>query len=161
MELWHRLWNSNDWEIWECVPCHLIFLVLGTRSTNQGILVEKASLFHGELFLIILYKYEVEFSSRDRLRLVFLWRELVFLQLHCIFLQGRNCIDENNEDWCHVQFLNLVLLYKSLSFLGLGHPRSLRALLYHFLFLFSLLIHMHLLFLFLSISAFSINDFLS
>jgi len=56
---------------------------------------------------------------------VLLWRELVFLQLHFIFLQGCNCVDENNEDWCHIQLLNLVLFCGSLSFLGLGHPPNL------------------------------------
>ena len=56
MELWHRLWNSNDWEN------------LGIYSTNQGILVGKASSINGEWFLIILYKYQVEFSSREWLR---------------------------------------------------------------------------------------------
>ena len=139
MELWHILWNSNDWEnIGMCSTNQ------GTISTNQGILVGKTSSIHGEWFLIILYRYQVEFSYRERFSLVLLWRELVFLQLHCIFLQGCNSIDENNEDWCHVQLLNIVLLHRSLSFLGLGHPRSLKSLLYHFLSLFSLLIHMHL-----------------
>ena len=132
----------------------------GTRSTNQGILVGKYSSIHGECFLIILYKYQVGFSSNEIFSLVLLWRELVFLQLHCIFSQGCNSIDENNEDWCHVHLLNLVLLHRSPSFFGLGHPKSLKALLYHFFSFFSLLIHMYLLFLFPSISTISINDFL-
>ena len=56
MELWHTLWNSSDWEN------------IGMCSTNQGISVGKTSYIHGEWFLIILYKYQVEFSSREWLR---------------------------------------------------------------------------------------------
>ena len=132
MELWHRLWNSNDWEN------------LGMCSTNQWILVGKGSSIHGEWFLIILYKYPVEFAYRDRFSLVLLWGELVFLQLHYIFLQGCNSIDENNEDWCHVQLINLFLIHRSLIFLGIFHPKNLRALFCHFLSFFSLLIYIHL-----------------
>ena len=95
--------------------------MLMTRSTNQGILMGKDSSIHGEWFLITFYKYQVKFYSRYRFSLLLLWREFVFLQLHCIFLQGCNSTDENNEDWCHVQLLNLFFLHISLSLLGLGH----------------------------------------
>lgn len=102
---------------------------LGTRSTIRGILEGKASSFHGECFLIIFYKYQSKFSSRGGFFLVFLWRKLVFLQLHFHFLQGRNCIDGNNEDWCHFQLLNLCLLHSTLNFFGFFHSRNLKALL--------------------------------
>ena len=63
MELWHKLWNYNDWESLGMCPSNQ-----GSGSTNQGISVGKSSSIHGEWFLIILYKYEVEFSSMEWLR---------------------------------------------------------------------------------------------
>ncbi len=134
--------------------------MLGTRSTIRGILKGTYSSFHGECFLIIFYNYQFKFSSRGWLFLVFLWRELIFLHLHCHFLQGCNCINGNNKNWCHAQLLNIGLLHRTLSVLGIDYLRSLIALLYHFISFFSLLIHMHLQFLFIYICAFRINNFL-
>jgi len=51
MELWNKLWDSNDWE-----NLGICSTNQGSRSTNQGISVGKYSSIHGEWFLIILYK---------------------------------------------------------------------------------------------------------
>jgi len=63
MELWHILWNSNIWE-----NLGMCSTNQGTRSTNQGIFMGKASSTHGEWFLNIFHKYQVEFGSREWLR---------------------------------------------------------------------------------------------
>jgi hypothetical protein len=64
--------------------------------------------FGGESFLLSwgmlpnhFYKYQFEFSSRGMIFLSLLVEKTCIFAAPLSFLQGCNCIDGNNEDWCH------------------------------------------------------------